>query len=184
MSVSPGRRPEIDRDTHEILALKKAAVWSALAGIALFASTEFAPGFYGTWYSVLNALGFGLILPVIASLHVRNVLVRQSGAMLGTIAGTCLVVIGLSGAPETSPALLVVRTVWWWTIGKMWAETNVMPRAFGWVTMLVAVAFPLAAGLAALVGRSDALPDLALRLVFSVWLVVLAAFLWPRRPIP
>jgi len=163
--------------------LKKAAIWSALAGIALFASTEFAPGFYATWYSILTAIGFGLILPVLASLHVRHLLVRQSGAILGTIAGTCLVVIGLSGAPETSPALLVVRTVWWWTIGKMWAETKVMPRLFGWITALLAILFPLAAGLAALGGRSDALPDLALRLVFSAWLVLLAAFLWPRRPI-
>ena len=165
------------------MVLKKAAVWSALAGLALFASTEFAPGFYGTWYSILNAVGFGLILPVLASLHVRHALVRQSGAMLGTIAGTCVVVIGLSGALETSPALLIVRTVWWWTIGKMWAETNVMPRAFGLTTAVLAVAFPAAAGVAALAGRSDLLPDLALRLVFAAWLVVLAAFLWPRRPI-
>jgi hypothetical protein len=103
--------------------------------------------------------------------------------MLGTIAGTSLVVIGLAGAPETSPALLVVRTVWWWTIGKMWAETNVMPRTFGWITALLAVAFPAAVGLTAIAGRPDPFPDLALRLVFSVWLVALAAFLWPRRPV-
>ena len=103
--------------------------------------------------------------------------------MLGTIAGTGLVVIGLSGAPETSPALLIVRTVWWWTIGKMWAETNVMPRTLGWITALLGVAFPAAVGVAAIAGRSDLLPDLALRLVFSAWLVVLAAFLWPRRPV-
>jgi hypothetical protein len=183
LNVSTGRSPEIDLDAHEVLALKKAAVWSALAGIALFASTEFAPSFFGTWYSILNALGFGLILPVLASLHVRHALVRQSGAILGTIAGTCVVVLGLSGAPETSPALLIVRTVWWWTIGKMWAETNVMPRGFGWVTAFLAVAFPAAVGIAAIAGRSDPLPDLALRLVFSAWLVVLAAFLWPRRAV-
>jgi hypothetical protein len=93
------------------------------------------------------------------------------------------VVIGLSGASETAPALLIVRTVWWWTIGKMWAETNVLPRALGLITAVLAIAFPAAAGAAALAGRSDLLPDLALRLVFAAWLVVLAAFLWPRRPI-
>ena len=158
-------------------------MWSALAGLALFAATEFAPGFYATWYSILNALGFALILPVLASLHVRHVLVRQSGAVLGTIAGTCVVLLGLGGAQETLPALLMVRAVWWWTIGKMWAETNVLTRAFGWATMLLAILFPAVAGIAALEGRSDASPDLALRLLFAAWLVILAAFLWPRRPV-
>ena len=158
-------------------------MWSALAGLALFAATEFAPGFYATWYSILNALGFGLILPVLASLHVRHVLVRQSGAVLGTIAGTCVVLLGLGGAQETFPALLVARAVWWWTIGKMWAETNVLTRAFGWVTMLLAILFPAVAGIAAFEGRSDASPDLALRLLFAAWLVILAAFLWQRRPV-
>jgi len=163
--------------------LKKAAVWSALAGLALFAATEFAPGFYGTWYFVVNAVGFGLILPVLASLHVLHLPVRQSGAVLGTIAGTCVVIAGLGGAPETLPAVLVARAVWWWTIGKMWAETGVLPRPFGWVTMLLAILFPAVAGIAAFEGRSDASPDLALRLLFAAWLVILAAFLWPRRPV-
>src|SRR3989442_11394826 len=167
---------------HEALALRKAAVWSALAGIVLFAATEFAPGFYATWYSILNAVGFGLILPVLASLHVRHLLVRQSGAVLGTMAGTCVVLFGLGGAQETLPALLMARAVWWWTIGKMWAETGVLPRTFGWFTMLLAVLFPALAGITALGGRSDASPDFVLRLVFAAWLGILPAFLWPRRP--
>ena len=158
-------------------------MWSALAGLGLFAATEFAPGFFGTWYLIFNALGFGLILPVLASLHVRHLLVRQSGAVLGTIAGTCVVLLGLGGAQETFPALLMARAVWWWTIGKMWAETNVLPRAFGWITMALAILFPAVAALTTLGSRSDASADLALRLVFASWLVILGSLLWPRRPV-
>jgi hypothetical protein len=158
-------------------------VWSALAGLALFAATEFAPGFYGTWYSILNSTGFALILPVLASLHVRHAPVRQSGAVLGTIAGTCLVVIGLTQAPETAPAMLAARAVWWWTIGKMWVETGVLSRVFGWITMLGAIVFPVVAAIAALGVRSDSSPDLALRLAFSAWLLAMSVFLWPRRPV-
>jgi hypothetical protein len=109
--------------------------------------------------------------------------VRQSGAVLGTIAGTCVVLLGLGGAQETFPALLAARAVWWWTIGKMWAETNVLPRAFGWMTMTLAILFPAVAALTTLGGRSDAAADLALRLVFAAWLIILAALLWPRRPV-
>ena len=163
--------------------MKKAAAWSALAGIALFAATEFAPGFYGTWYFIVNAVGFGLILPVLASLHVLHLPVRQSGAVLGTIAGTCVVIAGLGAAPETLPAVLVARAVWWWTIGKMWAETGVLPRVFGWITMLLAILFPAVVAIAALGGRTDFSADLPLRLVFAVWLVILAVLLWPRRPV-
>jgi hypothetical protein len=76
----------------------------------------------------------------------------------------------------------MVRTVWWWTIGKMWSETNVLPRVFGWVTMTGAVVFPLVTGVIA-VGRSDSPLELALRLVLSVWMLALAIFLWPRRPL-
>src|SRR3989442_8644809 len=163
---------------HEALALRKAAVWSALAGLALFAATEFAPGFYATWYSILNALGFGLILPVLASLHVRHVLVRQSGAVLGTIAGTCVVLLGLGGAQETFPALLMARAVWWWTIGKMWAETGVLPRTFGWFTMLLAVVCFVLVGVYAFTGIPMAPPDLPLRMILGAWLMILAVFFW------
>jgi len=153
-------------------------VWSALAGLGLFAATEFAPGFFGTWYLIFNALGFGLILPVLASLHVRHLLVRQSGAVLGTIAGTCVVLLGLGGAQETFPALLMARAVWWWTIGKMWAETNVLPRAFGWITMALAVlCFALVIAYA-IAGLPMSPPDLPLRIVLGAWLVALGAIVW------
>ena len=103
--------------------------------------------------------------------------------MLGTIAGTCVVLVGLVGTPETNPASIVVRSVWWWTIGKMWAETNVLPRAFGWITMIGAILVAVVGGITALGSGVDTSPDLALRLLFSAWLVVLAALMWPRRPV-
>src|SRR5439155_52099 len=67
---------------------------------------------------------------------------RRSGAVLGTIAGASVVTLGLGAAANTDliPAALFVRGVWWWTIGKTWAETGVLPRAFGWVTAMLAVA--------------------------------------------
>jgi hypothetical protein len=93
------------------------------------------------------------------------------------------VLAGLGGAPETNPASIVVRVVWWWTIGKMWAETGVLPRPFGWTTMLGAILFAVVGAFITLGGRVNTSPDLALRLLFSGWLVLLAVFLWPRRPL-
>jgi hypothetical protein len=76
------------------------------------------------------------MLPGIAVLHVRHARVRESGAILGTIAGTAVVAVGLSGAANVDlrPAALFILGIWWWTIGKMWAETNVLPRTFGLAT--------------------------------------------------
>ena len=156
-------------------------MWSALAGLVLFASTEFAPGFYGTWYSILNAIGFALILPTLASLHVRHALVRQSGAILGTIAGSSVVTLGAVAAAETAvlPAAFFVTGMWWWTIGKMWVETNILPRAFGFLTMALAiVCFVLLGAYAYSGGGLMAVPDLPLRLVLGGWLIVLAVLFW------
>jgi hypothetical protein len=120
------------------------------------------------------------MLPAIASLHVRHVLVRQSGAMLGTITGASVVTLGSVAAAETGvvPAAFFVTGMWWWTIGKMWAETGVLPRAFGWITAALAIAcFALVAAYA-LTGISMSPPDLPLRLLLGLWLIVLAAFVW------
>ncbi len=180
MSASSGRRPGIDLDTHEAQALRKAAVWSLVAGLAHLAAPEFAPGFYPSWYFALGALGYGLLLPVIASLHVRHEQVRRSGALLGTVAGATVVTLGLGAAANAAliPAALFVRGVWWWTIGKMWAETGVLPRALGWVTMLLAVVCFALVGVYAFTGIPMSPPDLPLRLILGVWLVVLAVFFW------
>jgi hypothetical protein len=70
--------------------------------------------------------------------------------------------------------------MWWWTIGKMWAETRVLPRAFGWFTMALALAFfaLLAAYAYPGGGVPMAVPDLPLRVLLGVWLIALAALLW------
>ena len=96
-------------------------MWGAIAGVAHIAAIAFGSGFYPAWFFLLTAVAYGLMLPVIAVLHVRHVLVRQSGAMLGTIAGTAVVVVGISAsaAPELAVAALFVRAIWWWTIGKI-----------------------------------------------------------------
>jgi hypothetical protein len=161
--------------------LRKAAAWSLVAGLAHLIAPTFAPGFYPSWYFALSAVAFGLMLPAIASLHVRHAVVRQSGAILGTITGASLVTLGAVAAAETGvvPAAFFVAGMWWWTIGKMWAETRILPRAFGWLTMALAiVCFALLGAYAYSGGVLMAVPDLPLRIVLGLWLIVLAAFLW------
>lgn len=82
------------------------------------------------------AVAYGFLLPGIAVLHVRHAAVRQSGAILGTIAGAAVATVGLAGSAniDVRPASLFVLGMWWWTIGKMWAQTGVMPRTLGIVT--------------------------------------------------
>ena len=123
------------------------------------------------------------MLPVLASLHVRHTPLRPSGAILGTIAGASVVTIGIgaSASPDLIPAALFVRGIWWWTIGKTWVETAVLPRGFGWLTMALAV---LCLGLVlvyAAAGLPMEQPNLPLRVVLGVWLVILGALLWRVR---
>jgi hypothetical protein len=121
------------------------------------------------------------MLPAIASLHVRHAFVRQSGAILGTITGASVVTLGSVAAAQQGvlPAAFFVAGMWWWTIGKMWAETRVLPRAFGWLTMALAiVCFALLAAYAASGGVVMTVPDLPLRVILGGWLIVLAGLLW------
>ncbi|MBI3521487.1 MAG: hypothetical protein HY071_00130 [Chloroflexi bacterium] len=97
---------------------------------------------------LLVAVGYGFLLPPIAIIHVRNTAVRQSGAILGTIAGAATATVGISASvnANAAPASLFAMGVWWWTIGKMSAQTGVLPRAFGYATAAAgAAAFALAA---------------------------------------
>jgi len=76
--------------------------------------------------------------------------------------------------------------MWWWTIGKMWAETGVMPRTFGRVTAVLGLAaFALvpveafSAAFVAVMPRSlaDALAQpyfSAAHLVLGIWLFALS----------
>jgi hypothetical protein len=120
---------------------------------------------------------------------VRHAAVRQSGAILGTIAGAAVATVGLAGSAniDVRPASLFVLGMWWWTIGKMWAETGVMPRIFGRVTAALGLAafvfMPLEAfsgTLISIMPRSlaDALaqPYFAVaHLAIGAWLLALAA---------
>ncbi len=121
----------------------------------------------------------------------RTLAVRQSGAILGTLAGVAVATVGLAGSAniDVRPASLFVLGLWWWTIGKMAAETGVLPRGFGVATAaLGAIAFlfvPLeafSAAFAAMMPRSVA--DVLAQPYFSVahvamvgWLFTLAAIL-------
>ena len=122
-------------------------------------------------------------------LHVRHAAVRQSGAILGTIAGAAVATVGLAGSAniDVRPASLFVLGIWWWTIGKMWAQTGVLPRAFGRVTAalgLVAFAFVPLQAFSATLGSimppsvADVLAQpyfSAAHLVIGAWLLALAA---------
>ena len=143
---------------------------------------------YPYLYDALAAVAYGFLLPGIAVLHVRHAAVRQSGAILGTIAGTAVATVGLAGSAnvDVRPASLFVLGLWWWTIGKMWSQTGVLPRPFGRATAaLGVVAFalvPLEAFSPAFVSAmprslADALAQpyfSAAHLVLGLWLLALA----------
>ena len=176
-------------DVHETAATRKAALWSALAGIAQIAIPLVGDQAYPYLYDLLTAVGYALIFPFVAVLQVRNAPHRRSGATLGTITGSAVATVGLAGAAniDVRPASLFVLGMWWWTIGKMAVETGSLPRLFGQVTaVLGALSFavvPLEAfgpGFTAIMPRSvaDALAQpwfAAAHIVLGVWLLAAAA---------
>jgi len=129
-----------------------------------------------------SAIGYGLVLPAIAILHVKHRQMRESGAMLGTAAGVATVCLGIaiSGNETLTVGALFVRGIWWWTIGKLWWETRLLPSWLALVTMTFAMlAFATAAG-TTLGVASLVLPYLASAL-FGLWLIALAYALWRIR---
>jgi hypothetical protein len=130
-------------------------------------------------YVLLVAPAYALMLPVIAVLHVRFTSVRQSGAILATISGAAVATVGISGAVnvDARPAALFVLGIWWWTIGKMAAETGVLPKRFGLLTAgLGALAFVLV--LVETVMPVDPIRwSDAAHVVLGLWLLGLAAVL-------
>jgi hypothetical protein len=131
----------------------------------------------------LSAVAYGLLLPVIATLHVLHRPARDSGAILGTIAGASVVALGAAAAANVDliPAALLVRGVWWWTVGKIWAETAMLSRTLGWATMALALVCFAVVGIYAILGMAPAGPDLPLRMILGVWLIALAPLLWRSR---
>ena len=129
------------------------------------------------------------MLPAIAVLHVRHRSARHSGAILGTIAGLATVAVGLGGAVNVDlrPAALIVLGIWWWTVGKLWAETDILPRGFGLLTatigaLAIAATF-LEAGRLGMEIKLGA-PEIAVWPVaggaLGLWLLALAATLMRR----
>jgi hypothetical protein len=147
----------------------------------------------------LNAVAYGFLLPAIAVLHVRHAAVRQSGAVLGTIAGAAVATVGLAGSAnvDVRPASLFVLGMWWWTIGKMWVQTGVLPRSFGQLTAVLGLVMFLlvpieafSAAFTAIMPRSlaDALAQpyfSAAHLVLGAWLLALSALFFREgtRPV-
>ena len=143
---------------------------------------------YPYLFDLLSAIAYGFLLPAIAVLHVRHAAVRQSGAILATISGAAVATVGLAGSAnvDVRPASLFVLGMWWWTIGKMWVQTGVMPRVLGRVTAgLGLIAFALvpleafSSSFTAVMPRSlaDALAQpyfSGAHLALGVWLLVLA----------
>lgn len=154
----------------------KAAMWGALSTIALIALGAFPQALLPPFYFLAVAVGYGFMLPVLAVLHARHQRYRESGAILGTISGTSVAVLGIVAAsdPTIAAAALFVRGIWWWTVGKMWWETDLLPRTFGIVTMMLSVM----AFVACLVPTFAGPPlDLAL----AVWMAALSVMLWRSR---
>lgn len=185
----------IESDLQEIAALRKAALWSALAGAAQIAIPLFGDQAYPFLYDLLTAIGYGLIFPLVAVLQVRNAPHRRSGAILGTITGSAVATVGLAGAAniDVRPASLFVLGMWWWTIGKMAVETGTLPRLFGQITALLgALSFlvvPLETfgpGFTAVMPRSvaDALAQpwfAAAHVVLGLWLLAVATIVARAR---
>src|SRR5439155_337541 len=85
--------------------------------------------------------------------------------------------LGAAGNTDLIPAALFVRGIWWWTIGKMWAETGVLPRPFGWITAALAIACFALVVAYSINEVPMSTPDLPLRVILGVWLVVVAVVL-------
>jgi hypothetical protein len=111
----------------------------------------------------------------------RHATARGSGAILGTISGTAVVTIGIAASANGAIAVaaLFVRGVWWWTIGKMWWETSLLPRMLGAATVALAgIAFAVTLASAATDMRTA---RIALDALLGLWLLGVSAALFRTR---
>ena len=188
----PGLHPDAVAAAREHTDRRKAAIWAALAGLAQGAIVFFGHLAYPYVRDLLLGPAYLLLLPAIAHLHIRHSGVRISGATLALLTGTAAAITGVAGAlnVDAQPAAMFALGLWWWTIGKLWAETGVVQRTFGLVTAgagaLVLIASFVASGLAPLTALAPGVPDLALwdasRPALAVWAIALGIGLW--RPPP
>ena len=171
---------------------RKAAVWAGLAGLAQLGIVLFGQLAYPYLRDLLLGPAYLLLLPAIAHLQLRHA-IRGTGATLGTITGVAALLLSVGGAlnVDAQPAALFALGMWWWTIGKLWAETGILPAGFGLATAgggaLALLASLVASGLAPVTALVPGVPDLApweaSRSPLAAWSVVLALLLW-RRPAP
>ena len=161
----------------------KAAIWGTIGGLANVGALAFAPAFYPSWYFMLVAVGYGLLLPVLAVLQVRHRAVRESGAALGTAAGMATVTVGIAASANSDlvVAALLVRGIWWWTLGKMWNDTGVVARWLGIPTMALALLALGAAVASAPMGVATATIWMSERLLLGLWTLALSYALWTSR---
>lgn len=157
----------------------KAAAWALVAALALALHVLLAAPLSGPQlYGLLAVLGFGLLLPPIAILHVRFAPIRPQAAVLASAAGTATAIFGIAALAfdDLEPGALFFLGMWWWVVGKFSVETGVLARVFGWATMGASVFAFLA-----LLGNTFGLGRwtwTAPRLVLAAWLVVLATLLY------
>jgi len=109
---------------------------------------------FATYPRGLDVLGYGFLLPALATLHARSAPRRASGAVLATLAGLATVVSALVGLGWQT---LFFLGMWWWTAGKMALETATLPRVFAQLTMALA-ALAFVGTLFAAIGSFAALP--------------------------
>ncbi|HZP96875.1 MAG TPA: hypothetical protein VFC31_11125 [Candidatus Limnocylindria bacterium] len=161
----------------------KSAAWGAISGIANVAALAFAPASYPGWSFTLVAVGYGLLLPLLAVLQVRHRPVRDSGSILGTAAGLATVTVGIAASANADLAVpaLFVHGMWWWTIGKIWAETGILPRSLGIATMVLAVIALGVAVVSAPLAMATATIWVSERAALGVWTLGLSFALWRAR---
>jgi hypothetical protein len=189
--VTPGIHPDAVAAAREHTDRRKAAAWAAVAGIAQLGVVLVGHLVYPYARDLLLGPAYLLLLPAIAHLHIRHSGVRSSGATLALVTGAAATITGIVGAlnVDAQPAALFALGMWWWTIGKLWAETGVLSRTLGTLTAgagaLALVAWLVAPGQGPLAAVVPGLPDLRLwdisRAALAGWSLLLAVHLL-RRP--
>ncbi len=156
-------------------------MWGLIAALAQIAAALVPLASARTLHVALVAVGYGLILPVLAVMHLRHGRVRESGTILATSSGTAVVALGIaaSASRDLLPAAVFVTGIWWWTVGKMWWETGTTHRIVGATTMaLAALCFATVPLSLRLDGEGIAGLAAGTHLVLGAWLLVVAGDLW------
>ena len=163
---------------NERVDTAKAAAWSLVAALALSAHVLLAAPLAGPQiYGLFAVLGFGLLLPPIATLQLRFRDLNPHAAILSTMAGSATAVVGMAALVfnDLEPGALFFLGLWWWVVGKFAAASGRLPRLFGYATMALGV-LAFAAMVGDVLGARVAWT--ATRLALAAWLLALAAILY------